>query len=299
MSRLETIVSHVLSPILQGKSDEIPEGTHAVLASWIQKTALVSMRTPSAEDLAAGHGLPVSEYRALFKAANASHVLPPANVWCWVGRYAGEHRKAAVWVVPAFVSVDPFPEPETPHGYVTSIVLESLLFQSMRFTVPQIATPLVAKRGLSALWPVAGPISCPPSLAIDDNAFQAIAQGRNLSSLIQGLGLHPWTKATDLPPSVAVGDTVQLPTPCGKGHFAFYPGELVRWAQLGHFCCFVVQCECDIAYFVVTRRTKASFVHCGAVEQIRVIYERQTGAEHRLDYCDRSFRYRKWVEERK
>jgi hypothetical protein len=277
MSRLEGTAQRTLTPFIRGTVGTIDTEDLGAVTAWAHKAALTSMLVSSEKERAAGHGVPPSEYRALYDLRDTN--APPASQF-WIGRYTGS-RLTAVHVTPVAIRFDATPEPDLPQGYAMTIIIGQLLIQGVRFTTPALAVPVTNELGLSQVWPSAVPIGWPEGTLIDDALFLKVAGAKMLRSGEPPMGLRPWRPATDLPASQAVGRMVELPTICGK-HVVYYPAMLVTEASNGRFFAFVTGCECPMAYLI---QTEPDGAHCKAAEAADVIaelYERLPGDEYEL-----------------
>jgi hypothetical protein len=94
MGNLEQVAKRVLTPLILGESGLIAQEDQPAIATWLQKTALVSMLLSSAEDREQGYGLPQPEFAALY--AQRMELAPLPSSMFWVGRYEGEFRLGSV-----------------------------------------------------------------------------------------------------------------------------------------------------------------------------------------------------------
>ena len=113
---------------------------------------------------------------------------------------------------------------------------------------------------------------------MDDAAYLSFAGGKDLRSLERHIEILPWTPATELPQSHAIGDMIELPTACGK-HLVYYPAVLVDEAIRGKFYAFGTSCECDIAYIIPTERDGTHCKDACPVEAIAELCESLPGEE--------------------
>lgn len=257
MSRLENTASRVLTPFILGAAGTVAGHDLGAIAAWVQKTCLTAMYVSTAEDRAAGYGLPAAEYHELHQIQDAQEPLPRSQFW--MGGFNG----AMAWsvrVAPLVVAVEGLPEPEFPHGYLMTVVLGQLLLQGVRMTVPGLEVTASTRQGMPRIWPDISIASWPEGEPVDDSDYPAFALGRDLLVQEPDISLRPWKPAAELPASELAGDLVALPTTCGK-HFARYPSILITEAMHGRFYAFVVSCDCGISYLIHTERDGA---HCKA-----------------------------------
>lgn len=276
MSRLETVARRVLAPVILGEPQIILEADQPAVAAWTLKTVLVSFWVSPAEHRADGYGVPPSEYAALY--GQRELLAPPDDVQMWIGRYSGEERRTVVQGTPMVVRVEGLPEPDGPQGYGMNIALGDLFLQGVRFTTPSLELDLRTVQGLAQIWPVRGPVTWPSGGTVDDETFEAVCKGLNLKTAEPHVLLQHWRVATDLSDSQAEGDTVRLPTPCGR-HYVYYPGVLAAEAMRGGFYTFMTACECAKAYLVRTEPDGAHFKAEGSPEAIEARYEALPGDE--------------------
>jgi hypothetical protein len=284
MSRLEAVAQRILTPFILGIAGELDTSDLGAVAAWAHKTALTSMLVSSGPERAAGHGVPASEYRALYDLREVT--TPPASQ-LWIGRYTGL-RMASVHVTPVAIRFDGIPEPDLPQGYAMTIVIGQLLIQGIRFTTPTLAVTATNELGLPQIWPPAGPVAWPGGTDVDDTTFLVAAGARTFGSAEPPIQVRPWTPATELPASQAVGRMVGLPTICGK-HLVYYPGSLVAEAMHGRFFAFATGCECPMAYLI---HTEPDGAHCKAADTTEVIatlYEQLPGEEYEIRSNDGVF----------
>jgi len=276
MSALESGVKDVLRPLIRGESSTIPVAAHGVIATWIQKTALVGMRVTARVERNELQ-VPVDEYRLLFERHQSRTPLP--NSQFWLGRYDGQARVGSIWTTPMIVAIDGLPPPEQPQAYLMTIVVGRLLLQGLRFTTPGLDIDVRPGELMRTIWPAATDVTWTVDRGIDDEGFvRVVTKGRHLRTTLPRVRLEDWKPATELPRSRAVGSMVELPTACGK-HAVYYPGELVRRAMQGDFYWFVTSCECGISYLF---RTEADGTHCvddGSAEDMGLDYESLAGEE--------------------
>lgn len=280
MSRLEAAAARALPPLILDGRGAVEPSDGALVAAWVQKTALVSMMVSSREDRAAGYGLPGTEYRALFTVRDRGAPLPDTKAW--IARYDGERVRSSACVTPMVVKIDRVPAPERPHGYLVTIILGRLLLHLLRFTTPRLAIDVSAGDELSELWPaVAGKASLGIK-GIGDKWINKVEKGDAVRSRVPGVLLEPWKPATELPESTLQDSMVKMPTPCGK-HFIFYPAGLAAAGIRGTSHVFLTDCECGKGYLVVTERDGAHFKLEGSREAVTAAYERAFGEELTLD----------------
>jgi hypothetical protein len=286
MSRLENTAKRVLTPFILGTGGVIEETDLGAIAAWAQKTCLTAMYVSTADDRAAGYGLPASEYRELYEVGDEQK--PLARSQFWIGRFSG----AMAWSVratPLVVTVDGLPEPEFPDGYVTTIVLGQLLVQGVRMTTTGLELAIGTKQDMPRIWPDVVTARWPEGDAVDDPRYEPFALGKDLRVQEPHVNLHPWKPATELPASLRVGDMIELPTICGK-HVASYPSILVEEAMRGRFYAFVVSCSCGIAYLI---HTEPDGAHCkagGDPAGIAEQYDQVHGAEDAFANGSATFR---------
>lgn len=290
MSALEAAAARVLPPLILDGHGMIEPSDGPLIAAWVQKTALVNMLVSSKGDRADGYGLPGFEYHALFAVRGRAAPLPHTRAW--IGRYDGERVRASACVTPMVVRIEGTAAPETPQGYLVTIVLGRLMLQLLRFTNSLLAVDVFADDEFSELWPaVAGAVRL-GSKGIDDKRINKIEKGAAVRSRVTGVLLEPWKPATELAQSTLQDSMVKLPTPCGK-HFIFYPVSLAAAGIRGMFHAFHTGCECGRSYLVVTESDGAHFKLEGPREAITDAYERARGEEltfedeHGVFWCKR------------
>jgi hypothetical protein len=286
MSRLETTAQRVLTSFILGNAGTIEGSDLAAIAAWVQKTCLTAMYISTAEDRAAGYGLPPSEYHQLYEIRETQHPLPRSQFW--MGRFNGT-MPWSVEVVPQIVVIDGLPEPELPQGYLMTIVLGQLVFQGIRMTTPGFDLDVGSKQNMPPIWPGAGMASWPEGEAVSDDHYHAFALGRDLQVQEEHVSLRRWTPATDLPASQLAGDMVELPTVCGK-HVAYYPSILVSEAMQGRFYAFVVPCDCGTAYLINTEPDNAHMKAAGHPSDIAAQYDRLPGTQDEFTNGSVTFR---------
>jgi len=275
MSRLESTAARVLTPFILGKVGVIEGSDLGAIAAWTQKTCLTAMYVSTAEDRAAGYGLPSSEYRELYQIRDEQRPLMRSQFW--IGRFDGS-MAWSVRATPLIVTVDGLPEPEFPQGYVMTIVLGQLLLHGVRMTTPELDLDAGTKQNMPRLWPGVDAARWPQGEAVRDDNYQAFALGRDVQVKDEYVGLRPWRPATELPASQLTDDMVELPTACGK-HVAYYPSILVSEAMLGRFYAFVVSCDCGLAYLIHTEHDGAHMKSAGHPREIAELYHQLPGSE--------------------
>lgn len=294
MSVLEGSAQRALTPLIRGQMSHIDAGDRVAVSLWAHKTALVSMLISSDAERRRGHGLPREEYRAFRVSALRGELLPRTTAW--VGRYAGEWRLGATRVVPVIVRFPGLPDPETPDGYVFTVVVGELLIQGLRFTSH---TPAVARREggryLVPLSPSRDARAAVTLTPITEEEFLALAAGGDLALQTPGVSVAPWRPASDLPDSRPRGALVELPLMCGR-HVAFYPALLVAAAQKGRFCWFMTSCDCGVAYLIHTEAAGAHAKEAEAPAEIAAIYEALPGRELELASSAGRFFYKEDIQ---
>ena len=75
MSRLENTARRVLTPFILGTGGVVDGADLGAIAAWAQKTFLTAMYVSTADDRAAGYGLPASEYRELYEVGDEQKPL--------------------------------------------------------------------------------------------------------------------------------------------------------------------------------------------------------------------------------
>jgi hypothetical protein len=257
MSRLEYTASQVLPPFILGAGGVIEGADLGAIAAWTQKTCLTAMYVSTAEDRAAGYGLPAPEYRELYEIRDLRQPLPRSQFW--MGRFDGM-MAWSVRAIPLVVVPAGWPEPAFPQGYLMTVVLGQLLLQGIRFTMPGNMLTVGTKQDMPRIWPDVVAARWPEGDAVDDGRYEEVALGRDLQVEGGHINLVPWRPAVELPASRPVGDMIELPIMCGK-HVAHYPAILVSEAMLGRFYAFVVSCDCGLAYLI---QTEPDGAHCKA-----------------------------------
>ena len=81
-----------------------------------------------------------------------------------------------------------------------------------------------------------------------------------------------------------MGSNVKMPTPCGKGHFIYYPAALAQEGIQGRFYWFMSACECDIAYLIHVEHDGAHVKSADTPEHIKAEYKAL--AEEEVSYRD-------------
>lgn len=276
MCALEAVAARALPPLILGQASVLESRDRPLIAAWVQKTALVSMHVSSKEDRAGGYGLPATEYRALFEARGSGQPLPETRAW--IARYAGERIRASACVTPMVLQIEGTSAPQTPQGYLVTIILGKLLLQLLRFTASGLAIETFANDELSELWPDTSGATQLSDKKVDDKHVLKIERGAMIRSRISGILIEPWRPATELPESVLQGSMVKMPMPCGK-HSSFYPAHLAAAGLRGTFHVFSTTCECGRGYLIVTERDGAHVKLEGAHEAIADAYERAQGDE--------------------
>jgi hypothetical protein len=243
MSGLEATAQHVLSPLILGQLLAIEPADQAPIAVWVHKTALVAMLVSSDEARADGYGVPPGEYHDIYRAPKNGHPLPGTQ--CWIARYEGT-RLASARVVPVTVVLDGQGEPDSPTGYLMTILVGQLLLQAVRFTSPYLAINVANTPAMQQIWPILPPVVSSSSQVVTDDEFLEVADGRQIASSEPPLSIRPLIPATELSRSRLVNGMVELPTICGD-HVAYYPAVLAAAATGGRYCIFVTSCECEVS----------------------------------------------------
>jgi hypothetical protein len=257
MGRLEEVARRVLTPFILGESGTIDASDRGGLAAWAQKTALVAMLVSSEVERSLGYGLPSKEYLELYEHRDSMTPLPTTQMW--IGKYVGNERLVSTWVTPLVVAIEDMQELEHPQAYAFTIVIGYLLLHGVGFTASTLEMNLSTQVRLSRLWPNDGaPIVWPGGIPVGDAAFLRLSGGKEIRSEEPHLVLRPWTAATELAESRAVGSMVELDMICGE-HVTYYPGALVDEAMRGRFYAFVTSCECGVTYLI---ETKSDGAHC-------------------------------------
>lgn len=276
MSQLEVAAQRVLTPLILGQSATFAPADQAVIAMWVQKTALTAMLISSKEQREAGYGLSPTEYTALYEHRNLMQPLDASQFWA--GRYEGPAGFWAVRVTPLAVRVPGVAEPDEPQGYLMTIALGELVLQGLRFTTGALQVEATTGLGMPQLWPFCGPVSVPAGQPCTEASFLRIADGWLLQSTVEHVELRPWTRAAELPQSTIVDGRVKVPALCGK-HFFYYPIALLEETFRGRFYAFMTACECQTAYLV---QTESNGTHCkgaGDEDGISQMYEDLPGDE--------------------
>jgi hypothetical protein len=278
MSRLEVVAQRVLTRFILGDPGEIRPADMGAVAAWTHKTALTAMLVSSEEERAGGYGLPASEYRELYQLRD--EMRPLLRSQFWIGQYAGV-RGWSVRVTPLAVRIEGLAEPDQPQGYAMTILLGELVLHGVRFTTPSLVMEMATEQELPQIWPVRRPVRWPGGDVVDDVVFLDFVGGKALRSAEPEIQLRPWTPATEMVASRAVGGMVELPTICGK-HVVYYPAVLVSEATRGRFFWFETACECPMAYLI---QTVPDGAHCKAADTAAVIsqrYEDLPGEEYEI-----------------
>lgn len=276
MSRLEVAAQRVLTPLILGGSATITPADQAVIATWVQKTALTAMLISSKEQRESGYGLSPTEYTALYEHRDLVRPLDASRFW--VGQYEGPAGFCAVRVTPLTVRLSGVAEPDVPQCYLMTIVLGNLALQGLRFTTPAFEIEAINGLGMPQLWPSHAPVSLPAGQPCTETTFLRFADGRLLQSTVEHVELRPWTHAAELPRSAIVDGKVRVPALCGK-HFYYYPVAILEEAFRGRFYAFMTACECQIAYLIQTEPDGAHCKAAGASDSIGQMYEDLPGDE--------------------
>jgi hypothetical protein len=280
MSRLEDTAKRVLTPFVLGHDGTIQPADQAALTAWAQKTALVAMLVSADADREHGYGLPAADYRELY--AGRTRMAPLGASQYWIGRYEGV-RGWSVRATPFVLTVKGLPEPELPHGYLTTILVGKLVLHGTRFTTPSLQVSLESVRDFEQLCPPAALIARLRGSSVDDETFLGVAAGHALRPAESHLAIRPWKPATELVASKAIDDMVELPTICGE-HAAYYPAILVREAMRGRFHAFVVSCDCGTSYLIHTEHDGAHCKTAGNSATVQELYARVPGEERYVEH---------------
>jgi hypothetical protein len=276
MSDLEVVAGRVLTPFILGSSGTIEAADQGAVAAWVQKTALVAMLVSSESNRASGYGLPPSEYQALYEQRASKTPLPSTQMW--IGKYDGAERVASTWVTPLVVQIEGLPELEHPQAYAVTIVLGQLLVHGVQFTSPSLQVELSSPTGMQQIWPPTDQIRWPSGGSVGEATLLRINGGKELRTTEPQIAVRPWTVATDLAESRAVGSTVEMDAICGE-HVVYYPGALVEDAMRGAFYVFMTSCACDMAYIIETEPDGAHCKWSGRMEAISKHYDALVGEE--------------------
>lgn len=265
MSRLEQVAQQALTPMLLGGPGRIEPSDQAAIAAWVQKTIFISMYVSSAEARANGHGIAPDEYALLYQQRDRAEPTP--NSKFWVSSYSGAFSQGATWATPIVMRIDGYPEPDYAQGYAMTLAVGALLFHGVRFTNLPFGKSVSATAPLVQMWPVSGDVALPTdSISHDD--FLSYAQGRRLALPDEGLSLRPLSSAINSADSELAGTTVEMPTPCGKGHFVRYPMAFAQNGMSGRFLWFQGSCACGVTYLVHIQRDGAHVRAAGEPEAI-------------------------------
>lgn len=282
LSELEGAAKPVISPLIRGEPRRLPGDDQALVATWTCKTAMVSLLVSSDEARLSGHGVPLSEYAALYAQRDRVEPLPFSQ--CWIGSYAGDRRASSIWVTPFVIEVTGAgPPPEIPSGYAMTLALGRLLVQGVRFTEPALQVELATERGFLGIWPPAGTFPWPTAGIADDAALDRMNQAQTFTSQAKGVRVSPFKPATELAASTLEGRLIRLPLYCGK-HEAFYPAELAQETlRTGRHYTFLTGCECPVGYIVRTEADGAHMKRWGEPAAIEAAYEEWPGQEFVLE----------------
>lgn len=289
MSTLEQAAQDTLGPMILGRPATIAPDHQGIVALWAQKTAAVAMLVSSKEERAAGHGLDLSEYQALYERRDLRGPLPASTVW--IGRYVGT-RPAFAWVMPFTVRVDGSTEPAHPHGYVATVAVGQLVIRSARFTTRGLDITLSTRQGMSQLWPLREPIEWPQGSAVDDDEFLGFVAGKDIQADGPVLRLTPWGPAANLPQSELRGSMVMLPALCGK-HVLYYPAALAREAVRGRSYLFWTSCECGTSYLIQLDSDTARCRAADITEVVTAMYDDLPGIEQTIADANGVFTFKR------
>ena len=241
------------------------------------KTTLTAMLVSSDAQRRDGYGLPTSEYRHLWETRSAAgQPLAASRVLDRPLHRAPSHRGGLGH--PGDRLHDGPAQPNLPQGYAMTIVLGQLVLHGLRYTTPSLQVEVTTGQELPVLWLITEPIAWPGGTPVDDAAYLSFAGGKDLRSLKRHIEILPWTPATELRQSLAIGDMIELPTACGK-HLVYYPAVLVDEAMRGRFYAFGTSCECDIAYLIQTERDGGHCKDACPAEAIAELCESLPGEE--------------------
>jgi hypothetical protein len=260
-----------------GQVGRIDQDDQGAIAAWAQKTALMTMYISSAAEREGGHGVPPTEYHALYQQREIMEPLP--NTLFWAARYTGSLRLGSVWVTPLALNVRGLSEPEFPHGYSMTIALGSLLLHGLRFTGVPFYAEVATEREMNPMWPAVQDIESRSLAVVSDEGFLALAHGREFTVAEEELVLGPMKSLMESPESRLVGAMIEMPAPCGKGHVIYYPAVLAQEGMLGRGHWFMTACECEVAYLVHTEHDGAHVKCAGEADRIDREYEALRGRE--------------------
>jgi hypothetical protein len=279
MSRLETLVQPVLTPIILGESARIAPADQAAVAMWLQKTALMSLLVSSSEDREDGYGLPPEEYRLLYEQSEA--LQPPLPSMFWVASYAGPFTLGSMGVTPLAINVKGLPEPNLPDAYAMTLTVGALLLHGVKFTHLPYFVDVRTALPLEDLWPTDGDVQVDGRRQLEGMQVAELGRGKHFVVRDRELTLRPWKPATELDESNLVGSMVELPALCGK-HVTYYPAVLVEEAQRGRFYWFITTCACDLAYLVHTESDGAHTKSHGTFDKVAAQYASLPGRQREL-----------------
>jgi hypothetical protein len=291
MSALEGNAKPILTSLILGEARDLSAEDQRLIAAWAFKTALVSMLSSSDGDRACSYGVPPEEYTALY--ATRDHPEPLPHSQFWIGCYVGERPPGTIRVVPLVIKVYDIPESDMPAAYVVTVAIGKLLVQGARFTTPSLYVDLATTPELPMIWPTQPMAVWPPNPDVDDESFEAMLQGKALSTLYPGVCLVPFKSATELGPSDIEGSMLKQPVPCGK-HYIYFPVILAHEAMLhDNRYAFVTKCDCSIAYLVVLEADGAHFRNDGTIEHMAEVVEELEGDEYEFEDENGYFFYKK------
>lgn len=275
MSKLEAEARRTLTSLILDEPAHIDEDDLATVALWAHKTALVSMLVSSQDERNDGHGVPESEYRALF---DLQAPLPESRFW--IGRADMEGFWGAR-ITPLVVHIGGRPVTDTVQGYAMTVSVGALFIFGVRYTSTELAVDVDTPFGLAPVWPAAGDVTWPAGTTITRDNYMELANARSLVTGHPLLDVRPDVTAVDLAESQLRGDSVELPLMCGT-HHALYPAEIVREAQRGNFYHFTVTCECPKSYLIQTHQTGVRCIAADDAEGISAQFHRLPGDERRF-----------------
>lgn len=276
MSRLESDAQRSVTPMLEGIAMTIARDDLGALSKWFQKTALVAMLVVNRLDPSPEPFSFQTDYRTLYELRHQNS--PTEDSQFWMGQYSGKRQFASSTVTPIVVGVQGLDEPEWPQGYAFTTVVGSLIFYGVRIFEPLLQLHLEISENLQLIWPNVEFVSWPPERAVDDNGYIRLTGAKTIVAENEGIVVGPWRPATELPESRLVRGNVEISLPCER-HIAYYPGELVTEAMIGHYYAFATSCACENAYLINTERDGAHIKAVGSLESIAVSYENIDGTE--------------------
>ena len=171
MSRLEAVAKPILVPLMKGVASNLTPEQQTTISAWFLKTCMMFEVYDDTNP---------EYFEANTRKALRDALAIPAQTTIFLARYVGTNE-IRVHEMPVDLAFGPLESAAWSYGYSATIAIKQLAFQIFSFRTPEnlrlkaIEIPQFWSDATIQIWPTGSSVQWPPGLALDDEAFDLLA----------------------------------------------------------------------------------------------------------------------------